>query len=203
MAKYFYKGSPILAPLSITSNQPIFASDTVSLKQIRVAQNSQRWEVSFNVVTNDNAVELLLSSVENQANPETMIMPQLKEVCDIGYGNVYDDFIASTVATSAGSFTINMTKSTGNGILPKGSFVKFSNHNKIYLLKTTIDFSTFTSGDIEIYPSLRVPLSTGVQMLTFDEVTLSYFNSMDDIKGITYSDGVLASPGTITVIEAL
>jgi len=40
-------------------------------------------------------------------------------------------------------------------------------------------------------------------MLTFDEVTLSYFNSMDDIKGITYSDGVLASPGTITLIEAL
>jgi len=203
MAKYFYKGSPILAPLSITSNQPIFASDTVSLKQIRAAQNAQRWEVSFNVVTNDNAVELLLSSVENQANPDTMIMPQLKEVCDIGYGNVYDDFIATTGPEAVGNDTINMTKATGTGIVPRGSFIKFSNHTKIYLLKTTIDLSTFTSGDIEIYPSLRVPLNTGAQMLTFDEVTLSYFNSMDDIKGITYSDGILASPGTITVIEAL
>lgn len=201
MTAYYYKGSPILAPLSITSNQPVFSNDTVSLKQIRTAQNAQRWELTFNIATTDNAVEMLLAGCDNLANPATMIMPQLKEVADAH--TAYDDFVANTAIEPVGETTINLTKQTGTGLIPKGSFVKFSNHTKIYVLKTDIDLDTFTSGDIEIYPSLRVELSIGSQMVTANEVLLSYFPSIDNAKGITYTDGRLASPGAITLIEAI
>ena len=203
MTAYFYNGSPIVAPLTIESNQPMFVNDTVSLKQIRTAMNAQRWELSFDVITNDNAVELLIAQTESPQAIKTMIMPQLKEVCDSGYGNVYNDFISTTSNYTAGESTINLTKQTGTGTVPRGSFVKFSNHNKVYLLLTELDLSTFTSGDVNIYPSLRQDLSTGVQMQTFDDVTISYRPSIDNAKGITYSDGILASPGTINIIEAI
>ena len=201
MTAYYYNGSPILAPLTIESNQPIFVNDTVSLKQIRTAMNAQRWELSFDVLTNDNAVELLLCAVEDQANTKTMVMPQLKEVTDKGTTN--SDLLVATTLASATDTTVNISKTTGTGIAPKGSFIKFSNHSKIYLLLTEINLSTFTSGDVEIYPSLRQDVPATTQLETFDDVSITYRPSIDNLKGVTYSDGILASPGRINIIEAL
>ena len=207
MTAYYYQGSPILAPLSITSNQPMFSDDTVSLKQIRTAQNSQRWELRFDVLTNDNAVDLLLSSVENIDSAQTMIMPQLKQVADAT--TLLDDsdgtelFISAHASEPAGETSISLTRAAGRGIAPRGSFVRFSNHNKVYLLKTQIDFDSFTTGSVDIYPSLRVPLSIGTEMFVGNACLLSYYTSIDNQKGITYNDGVLSSPGNITLIEAI
>jgi len=207
MTAYYYQGSPILAPLSITSNQPMFSIDTVSLKQSRTAQNSQRWELSFDVLTNDNAVNLLLSSIDNLSSAQTMVMPQLKEVDDATtIANDTDGtelFISATGVEPAGETTINLTRTAGQGLLPKGSFVKFSNHNKIYILKTEINFDTFTSGNVEIYPSLRVATAVNTEMLVGAEAILRYYTSIDNASGITYSDGILASPGKIDIVEAL
>jgi len=211
MSTYYYKGSPILAPLTIESNQPIFVSDTVSLKQIRTAMNAQRWEVSFDTATNDNAVELLLASCDGQANVATMIMPQLKEVDDAytadgDYVVNNGPLLFSDGITAAGSTTITIHRLEGVGFVPKGSFIKFANHTKIYLLKTAINLDTMLltdTVDIEIYPSLRVAVPDSAQIKLGAEVLISYFPSIDNAKGITYQDGILASPGTTTIIEAL
>ena len=211
MTAYYYKGSPILAPLTIESNQPIYVSDTVSLKQIRTAMNAQRWEVSFDTATNDNAVELLIASCDGQSNVSTMIMPQLKEVddaytADSDSGSTNGPLLFSHGAHAAGDDTITLSRLEGVGFLPKGSFIKFSNHNKVYLLKTDVDLDSMTLStyvDVEIYPSLRVSVADSIQMKIGSECTISYFPSIDNQKGITYQDGVLASPGTTTIIEAL
>jgi hypothetical protein len=211
MTAYYYKGSPMLAPLTIESNQPVYVSDTVSLKQIRTAMNAQRWEVTFDVATNDNAVELLLASCDGQANTDTIIMPQLKEVDDAytadgDYLLNNGPLLFSDGVHAAGSDTITIHRLEGVGFVPKGSFIKFANHTKVYLLKTAINLSTMTLSDtvdIEIYPSLRVSVPDSSQIKLGDEVVLSYFPSIDNAKGITYRDGILASPGTTTLIEAL
>ena len=211
MTAYYYKGSPIVAPLTIASNQPVYVSDTVSLKQIRTAMNAQRWEVSFDTITNDNAVELLLASCDGQTNTDTMIMPQLKEVddaytADSDYGSTDGPLLFSDGLTAAGEDTITIHRLQGVGFVPKGSFIKFANHTKVYLLKTDINLSNMAltdTVDIEIYPSLRVSVTDSVQIKLGEECVLSYFPSIDNQKGITYQDGILASPGNITVIEAL
>jgi hypothetical protein len=57
--------------------------------------------------------------------------------------------------------------------------------------------------DIEIYPSLRTSVLDSTQIKLGAECVISYFPSIDNQKGITYSDGILASLGSITIIEAL
>ena len=49
--KYYYEGYEILAPLTIASNEPMFDSDTVSLRKQRASQSAQRWELSFGILT--------------------------------------------------------------------------------------------------------------------------------------------------------
>jgi len=211
MSTYYYKGSPILAPLTIESNQPIFVSDTVSLKQIRTAMNAQRWEVSFDTATNDNAVELLIASCDGQANVNTMIMPQLKEVddaytADSDLGSTDGPVLFSNGTHSAGDTTVTLNRLQGVGFLPKGSFIKFANHNKVYLLKTDVDLDSMSLSDtvdVDLYPTLRVAVPDSVQMKVGEECVITYFPSIDNAKGITYQDGILASPGTTTIIEAL
>jgi len=211
MTAYYYKGSPIVAPLTIASNQPIYVSDTVSLKQIRTAMNAQRWEVSFDTITNDNSVELLIASCDGQANTDTMIMPQLKEVDDAytadgDSGSTDGPGLFSHTSHAAGEDTVTIRRLEGIGFVPKGSFIKFANHNKVYLLITEINLDTMGLSDyvdIEIYPSLRVTVQDSVQIKLKEECVLTYFASIDNQKGITYQDGILASPGNINIIEAL
>jgi len=80
MTVYYFEGSPIVAPLTIESNEPVFAVDTINLKQQRASQGAQRWELSFQVQTRDIEENYFVDivSMANQAN--TMVMPQLLSV---------------------------------------------------------------------------------------------------------------------------
>jgi len=200
MTAYYYQGSPILAPLTIVSNQPMFTADTVSLKQIRTAQNAQRWELSFEVLTNDKAADQLLASVSGLASSSSIIMPQLKEVDD---KRTITGIFTANGAITAGASTIPLALANGAGFLPKGSFVKFANHTKVYLLKTDWDASTTVSGPVEVYPTLRTSVPSGTTFLYGSNCTLTQFRSIDDQRGITFQDGILASPGPINLIEAI
>ena len=162
--KYYFEGYEIVAPLTITSNEPMFDADTVSLRKQRAAQNAQRWELSFNIVTTTPADALL--SIVDFDTAQTMTMPQLKEVND--------------------------RLSTVN--YPKGAFVTGSN-NKVYMIKS--DASSVV--DSNLYPT---PPS-GLTYSTVANATIRYYRDVSNLRGITFSDGILADPGTINIIEAL
>jgi hypothetical protein len=77
---------------------------------------------------------------------------------------------------------------------PKGAFVTGSN-NKVYMVKS--DAASVVASNL--YPT---PPS-GLTYSTVANATISYYRSIDNLRGITFSDGVLASPGAIDIIEAL
>ena len=162
--KYYYEGYEILTPLTIASNEPMFDIDTISLQKQRSSQGVQRWELSFEILTQDPAAAL--TSIVDFDVAKNMTMPQLNDV---------NDKLA----------TINY---------PKGAFVTGSN-NKVYMVKA--DASSVV--DSNLYPT---PPS-GLTYSTVANATIRYFRSVDNLRGITFSDGVLASPGTIEIIEAL
>jgi len=162
--KYYFEGYEIVAPLTITSNEPMFDADTVSLRKQRAAQNAQRWELSFNIVTTTPADALL--SIVDFDTEQTMTMPQLNDVND-----------------RLTSFNY-----------PKGAFVTGSN-NKVYMVKT--DASSIVASNL--YPT---PPS-GLTYSTVPNATIRYLRDVSDLRGITFNDGILADPGTITIIEAL
>jgi len=162
--KYYFEGYEIVTPFSISSNEPMFDADTISLKKQRASQGAQRWEMSFNIVTTTPADALL--SIIDFDSVQSMTMPQLNDVNDR-------------------LTTVNY---------PKGAFVTGSN-NKVYMVKS--DASTIA--DSNLYPT---PPS-GLTYSTVANATIRYYRDVSDLRGITFSDGILADPGAINIIEAL
>jgi hypothetical protein len=99
--------------------------------------------------------------------------------------------------TSAGPSTANVT--VNDGLIPVGTFIKFSNHNKVYM----VGADRSGPGLLSIYPPLRVALTAGVTCTFREDVVMSVKYDTDTVIGMVYSDGILMDPGVVTMIEAL
>ena len=193
MSVYYYKGQPIVAPFKITSNHPSWNAESVSLRLHRLEQEAQRWELSFTVQASTGLANYLTDLVAGFGLPQTMIMPQLAEV---EKRNTSSE--RNATGTAGGDSPISMT---GSGLLPKGSFIQFANHPKIYI--TLADLNG--PGSVAIYPRLRTNVSSTAVRHAKSTVKpmLSYFENIDNLRGISFSDGVLMDAGTIDLYEAV
>jgi len=202
MAKYYYKNTEILAPFTIISNEPMFDMTTISLKTRRATQGHQRWELSFRTQpTNNNIEETLLSSVNN-LEAETMVMPQLKSVEN---RLTINGPVTLSTQGNANSSTVYLTLNSNNsGIIPKGYFVSFAGSDKLHIVTSDVYFDG-VSGNVtmDIYPKLVSNIASGSSLHTGTNVIFSYFKSIDNQTGITFTDGILANSGTITLLEAV
>ena len=200
MAAYYYKGQQILAPFSITSNEPAFDITSVSLKTQRTSQGHQRWELSFNVQPDkDSPQDLLIDMLPEISGNSTMIMPQFSKVVDrltaagsITPSTTYNFGVESLILNSSGA----------SGLIPKGAFIKFSGHDKVYIVKSDVDL-TGSTATMDIYPRLRTSVQTSDTVGYGDAAVITYYRSVDSATGITFTDGILANPGTINLVEDL
>jgi hypothetical protein len=202
MAVYYYKNSQILAPVSIVSNEPMFDMTTVSLKTRRASQGHQRWELSFNIQPTDNNIEeTLLAGIEN-LNSETMIMPQMSSVLD-RFSFSGTATLSTTANANSTTVVINDTI-TNSGTIPKGYFIKFNTSDKLHIVTSDSTFNSNTGTvNVSIYPKLTQDINSGSELLTGNSVSFSYYKDINNQTGITFTDGVLANPGTITLLEAI
>jgi len=202
MSVYYYKGAQILAPYSITSNEPMFDVDTVSLKKQRASQNVQRWEIEFNTVgTPDTVQDMIIAAVSSVQITDTMVIPQIPTVDSLT--TITNESTPVAVAASAGDTSVTMQVAGTSGTLPKGSFIKFSNHDKIYMTTTDINFDGGVNLAVSIYPKLREDLTTAHTLKSGSQAILTYYKDIDNRAGITFTDGVLSNSGAISLIEAL
>jgi len=199
MSTYQFQGHDIVAPFRLSSNEPVFSSDSVSLKVRRVRQGAQRWELEFGLILQDSS-SFIADSVSTFHDAQTMEMPQL---------NVRGTTISQ--GTSTVPVTVNGFHSAGetevalasaNGTIAKGRFIKFANHDKLYLV-TALYSGT---GDISIYPALVSNVPTATAFLyrdSGDSITFTAYRDISNVQGITFTDGILSDAGTINLIEAL
>jgi hypothetical protein len=200
MTVYYFEGSPIVAPLTIESNEPVFSVDSINLKQQRASQGVQRWELSFQIQTKDIEEDYFVAMVSQANLARTMVMPQLNSV--VKKVTVTNAAVTNSTNAAATSVVMNFNQV---GFLPKGTFIKFSNHSKIYAVTSNINTVVGTIS-VPIYPSLRTatPINTVVYHVGSEtKPVLSYFRDLETLQGITYEDGVLVNPGTVKIIEAL
>ena len=192
---YYFKGAKILAPLSITSNEPVYDVDTVSLSKQRATQGAQRWEVAFTTATSDaTEADMLVGVIDSITSAETMVMPQLPSVARLNTAGVS---LVISVAASGGAPSVTVVS---DGVISKGSFIKFSNHDKVYLVTADVAAGTVP---VSIYPSLRSAVTTAHTMSTGASVSLRYYRDVSNLRGLTFTDGILSSTGTINLVEAL
>lgn len=196
---YYFKGAKILAPLSITSNEPVYDVDTVSLSKQRATQGAQRWEVAFTTATSDaTEADMLVGVIDSITSAEVMPMPQLPSVSK---ANTSSLVLAISANASGGASSVTVVS---DGIISKGSFIKFNNHDKVYLVTADVAAGTVP---VSIYPSLRSAVTTSDAFLTSNSagtaVSLRYYRDVSNLRGLTFTDGILSSTGTVNLVEAL
>jgi hypothetical protein len=180
-------------PLTISSNQPILAADTISLKRKTMGQRAQRWEIVTNVCPTVGSNEYLLQSVINGHDKSFRVrMPQIPN-------SKYSNAVLSVLVEALkGGVDIFYTPET-TGDLIAGEFINFANHKKVYLV-TSVDQE---ANAITIFPPLLANVDAGELISHGDSTILHVKNETSTVLGMTFVDGLLMDPGTITLIEDL
>lgn len=201
-ALYTYRGVPIVAPLTIKSNEPYFFSDTLSLRQERVSQAAQRWELSFNANFKGEEGEYFASLISAGNDIETMVMPQL--LPSLKNTSAVETLLV-TAFESADSDTVMVSSTEAGETIAAGSFITFDNHHKVYMVKST-HVTSLTGATLSIYPRLTEPVSSDTVVYhpnSEDKPMLDYYTTMETLRGVTYDDGIMVNPGLISIIEVL
>jgi hypothetical protein len=178
-------------PMQVISNQPIFGSDSISLKRYTHSYGVQRWEIKTAVEPSNFGYEFFAHSVINGYSEIFDIrMPQVFR----GEGNYSS--AGWSASGSAGSYSVS---ASGPGTLKRGEFIRFAGtggHNKVYMV--TADCS---GGTLNIFPRLRENVSGAIE--NGNNVTFKARYDTSTILGMTYQNGILGDPGTVTFLEAI
>jgi len=129
--------------------------------------------------------------VNGYATAFDIMMPQ-------NYGAVLKRTSSGVATASASAGAASVTVSSNSGLIPKGTFIKFANHSKVYM--TTADLTG--TGSVGIYPTLRATISSAT-MTCRDDVKMSCVYDLDTISGMAYTDGILMNLGMIKLVENL
>lgn len=180
-------------PLTINSNQPVLAADTISLKRKTMGQRAQRWEIVTNVCPTVGSNEYLLQSVTNGHDQSFRVrMPQIP---NSKYSNAALSVLEQ--ALRGGVYISYIPETTGD--LIAGEFINFANHKKVYLV-TSVDQE---SNAITIFPPLLANVDVGELISHGDSTILHVKNETSTVLGMTFIDGLLMDPGTVTLVEDL
>lgn len=181
-----------VVPTKVRNNKPVFVTDTMSLKRSSRKRSAQRWEIETRLDPLQGGAEDLFVNIVSADYTSTVqiITPQ-------NQGAVLRRTSTSNVtATGAlGSDTITVANNTGN--LAKGSFIRFANHSKVYLLMAHRN----GNGDVKIYPELRSAVPEGTTFKHRDDVIMDCQYDTDTFLGMVYEDGILMDNGVIKLIE--
>jgi hypothetical protein len=187
-----------VAPMTVRSNQPIFVSDTLSLRRLVSKRSAQRWEIQTLLEPLTHTANELFVSLVSKGSSEivNVLMPQ-------NIGVIRARKIPATVSNVTVSGALNATQFTVSGVpasgffMPKGCFIRFSNHSKIYMTTTDV----VTSGSVGIYPPLKLAVGSGVSIFAGDDVIGSFRYDTDVVKGMAFTDGILMDVGTVNLVE--
>ena len=125
-----------------------------------------------------------------QAESFVVTPPQISTTRGTAVGTVTVQNLTSTtplLSVAAGSKTIPVAG--GTGTLLKGDLVKFSNHNKVYMVTEDINLDGSTVDQLNISPGLTTALTGGGQTITYDNVPFTVYLDTDVVKYITQADG--------------
>ena len=218
MPEYRYNGHPIITPVEVTNHKTVYKAQSFSSRQLRTNPNiGHLWGLSFDVIVAGNPVgnqaasELFMDIVKERTETNTMPFPQFPEVDNFEP----DETGALPIAAAASSGTLTVSINTSgmsvnDTLLPKGCFIQFSNHNKIYAVGETLkllaaDISS-GSASLEIYPNLIKNITTSETINTPYSPTkpiYHYWRNTSSLSGLIWQDSKIASPGKTRLIEAI
>ena len=89
---------------------------------------------------------------------------------------------------TVGSSNVGVDNSGNTGTLKKGDLIKFSNHDKVYMLTADVNLDGSSVNALSFYPPLTTAV-TSSHTVTYTNVPIKVFQDKDQIKFITQADG--------------
>ena len=170
--------------LDFQTNTSTRSTESVSGKTFRIKTGAQKW--SFK----------LQSPAMTKADMMADYSFIVQQDGQYGSFTIVPSEIGSTRGTATGTLTNDATVALGqsaaqtdggSGTLKKGDLIKFSNHDKVYMLTADVTISG-TNDAISFYPPL-VTAITDSTTITYNNVPIKVFQDKDQIKFITQADG--------------
>jgi len=173
------------ASAEIASNTTIRLSTTIANRMIRRDIGGQFWTVRLNTssLTQAEMSELYAFIVSQNGQYESFtVVPPI-------HGN--------SRGTASGTVTITQTYAAGlktvrangaTGTLLKGDFIKFSNHDKVYMLTSDVNMDASSEDTINIFPGLFTAV-TSATTVTYDNVPFKVMLNESNTNFQTQIDG--------------
>lgn len=183
-----------VAPMAVRSNQPTFTTDALSLKRSAFRRTAQRWEIQTNLIPLTHTANQLFALFVGKGHTERfrVVMPQ-------NVGVLHRRTAASNRGRCSGLVGADkVSVSQLNGHIPMGTFIRFSDHSKVYM--TTKDFTN--GNELHIYPGLRQKV-TEATFKCNDDVMMEAIFDLDTVTGMVFVDGILMDNGQVKILEAL
>ncbi len=156
----------------IKSIQNTILSTSISGKKLARQIDGQRWAFSISIVTGNRSDiygELMAFIIKQRSGKEnfTIVPTEIKNARGTIAGTPN-----GTASAGATSITLG---GTGTGTFKAGDFIKFSNHDKVYMIVS--DHADASTGSITIEP----PLTTAVSStdITYDNVAFTVYITND------------------------
>jgi len=158
--------------MGIKSIQTTIISKSDSGKKLARQIDGQRFAFTVRIVTGNRSDiygELMAFIIKQRSGKEnfTIVPPEIKNARGTASGS-------PTGTASAGATSITLG-GTGTGTLLSGDYIKFSNHDKVYMV--VADQSDISTGSLTIEP----PLTTAVSStdIAFDNVAFTVYLTND------------------------
>jgi len=155
MAGAFPISSAKFGTLGIKSNQTTILSKSVSGKKLARQLDNQRWSFTVQIITakrSDVYGDLMAFILKQRSGKEnfTIVPPEIEDARGTASGT-------PNGTASAGATSITLGGS-GTGTLKAGDFIKFANHNKVYMV--VADQNDISTGSLTIEPPLTTAVSS-------------------------------------------
>lgn len=142
-----YPTDPGFETLEIDDHEAVLLSEAIDLSTNARSLNGHRWEISGKYpILNRTESGVVMAYIKSQRGSKgtfTLVLPERSD----SNGTASGTMLVNNVAGYAiGSTAVDIDGITG--ALVKGDFIKFANHNKVYMV-TGVSGSTLT-----FYPSL-------------------------------------------------
>jgi hypothetical protein len=199
MAGAFPISSASFETMGIRSIQNTIISKSQSGKKLSRQVDGQRFGFTAKIITgkrSDIYGELMAFIMKQRSQKEnfTIIPPEVEDARGTASGIPH-----GTASAGATSITLG---GTGTGTLLSGDYIKFANHDKVYMI--VADQSDISTGSLTIEPPLTTAVSSS--NITFDNVpfTVHLTNDVQEFGAVgADNNGNLLYQYEIDVEEAL
>ena len=145
--------------MELQTNTRSRLTESVSGQTQRIKSGAQYWSFKLKSPplsrSDFNAIYSFIVQQDGQVEAFTVVPPVISSTTGTAAGTVTVadvNTVDPLMGTSAGSSSVGV--SGGTGTLKKGDLIKFSNHNKVYMLTSDLDIDGSGNGSFTIEPGL-------------------------------------------------